>query len=173
MAILDLQLQWHWVWVLHMVISCNVMVLKREMCTREFRHWSTTAVRFMTASTIPLQLILVAQLCIYIPSPLMIDHLCIKEPDTPQICSQMPSLLPLNILLELWPPLLIFQISFLLMILILSMLWIKMIPKSAGWKEDTVVGNMAVKYSTKRQGSIAPHDLMKTRYFIIVMGLTG
>ena len=29
------------------------------------------------------------------------------------------------------------------------------------------------KYTTKRQGSIAPHDLIKTRNFIIVMVLPG
>ena len=36
--------------------------------------------------------------------------------------------------------------------------------------EDTAVGNMVKKDATKRQGSIAPHVLMKTRNFIIVRG---
>ena len=44
-----------------------------------------------------------------------------KEPTTPRICSQMPSLMPLKIMLELLLPVLILQIYFLLMIIILSM----------------------------------------------------
>ena len=49
------------------------MVLQRETRTRKYQHWSTTTGQFMTASMIHLQLIVVAQLCIYLPSPLMID----------------------------------------------------------------------------------------------------
>ena len=97
----------------------------------------------------------------------------IKETDIPQICSQLPYLLPLKILFVLWPPLLIRQIYLLLMILILSMLWRNMRLTVAEWKEDTVVRNMVEKYDTKRQGSIAPHALMKTRDYIIVVGFPG
>ena len=46
----------------------------------------------------------------------------IKELDISQICSQVPSLLPLKILLVLSPPLLVSQVNFVLLILILSML---------------------------------------------------
>ena len=49
------------------------MVLQRGTRTRKFQHWSTTTGKFMTASIIHLQLIVVAQICIYLPSPLMID----------------------------------------------------------------------------------------------------
>ena len=50
----------------------------------------------MTASVITLQINLLAQLCIHLPSSLMIDPVHIKEPDIPQICSQLPFLLPLK-----------------------------------------------------------------------------
>ena len=79
MAILDLQLPWHWVWVLHMGSSYAVMMLHREMWTRKIQHWSTTTGRFMTASIIPLQIIVVAQLFIYLSSPLMIDPPSLKR----------------------------------------------------------------------------------------------
>ena len=49
------------------------MVLQRETRTRKFQHWSKTTGHFMNASIIHLQLILVAQICIYLPSPLIID----------------------------------------------------------------------------------------------------
>ena len=49
------------------------------------------------------------------------------------------------------------------------MLWIKMSLIEAGWKENTVVGNMVEKDATKRQDFIVPHALMNKRDFIIVM----
>ena len=128
----DLQLQWHWVWLFKMGSSYTVMVLQRKMWKRKFQHWSTTSGQFMTDSIIPLQLILVAQLCIYLPTLLMIDPARIKEPNIPQICSHITSLLPLKITLVLWPPLLIIHISFLLMILILYVLWINMCLSTVG-----------------------------------------
>ena len=70
-----MQLQWHWVCVLHMGSSCTVMVFQREMWTEKFQHWGTTTGRFITDSIIPLQLIMAAQICIFLPSPLMIDPL--------------------------------------------------------------------------------------------------
>ena len=127
----------------------------------------------MTASILPLQMILVAQLWIYLPLSLMIDPSRIKEPDIPQICSQLLSLLPLKIILVIWPPLLVYQISYLLMILILSMLWRDISLTVSGWKEDTASGNTMKKHATKRQGSIAPRALIKTRNFIIVMCFPG
>ena len=45
--------------------------------------------------------------------------------------------------------------------------------RKVGFIEDTVVGNMVEKDVTKRQGYIAPHDIMKTRDFIVVMGFPG
>ena len=63
----------------------------------------------------------------------------------PQICSHLPSMLPMKTLLVPWPPLLIFQISFLTMILILSMFWGKMFLWKVDSTEDTVVWNMVKK----------------------------
>ena len=42
------------------------------MWTRKFQNWITTTVRFMNSSMIPLQLILLAQIFIYLPSQFMI-----------------------------------------------------------------------------------------------------
>ena len=167
------QCSWHWVWVLHMGTSYTVMVLQREMWKGIFKHWSTTIVRFMTASIIPLQMNLVAHIWIHIPLPLMIDHTRIKEPAIPHICSQIPSLLPLKIILLLWLPLLIIHIYFLLMILILSMSWRNICLYLVGLKEGTAVGNMIKKYATKKQGYIAPHALIRARNFMIVMVFPG
>ena len=64
------------------------MVLQRKTRTRKFQHWSTTTGQFITASIIHLQLIVVAQLCIYLPSPLMID------PPPPKRARYAPNLLP-------------------------------------------------------------------------------
>ena len=66
---------------------------------RKFQHWSTTTGGCMTAARIPLQLIVVAQLCIYLPSPSMIDHPKIRDTNNPHICSHMTSLLTLKNLL--------------------------------------------------------------------------
>ena len=60
MDILDLQLQWHWVWVLHMGISYTGMVLQREMWTGKRQRWITTTVWFMTDTIITLQMKLVS-----------------------------------------------------------------------------------------------------------------
>ena len=67
------------------------MVLQRETRTRKFQHWSTTTGQFMNASIIHLQLIVVAQLCIYLPSTLMIDPLPHKR------ARYAPNLLPVTI----------------------------------------------------------------------------
>ena len=99
------------------------MVLQRETRTRKFKRESTTTRQLMTASIIHLQLIVLAQLWIYLPSPLMIDPPRIREPNMPQICSQLPFMLPLKTLLVPWPPLLIFQISFLVMFRKISIFW--------------------------------------------------
>ena len=52
--------------------SYTSMVLQREIWTRKFQHWSTTIGQFMTASIIPLQIILVTHIWIYLSSPFMI-----------------------------------------------------------------------------------------------------
>ena len=93
------------------------------------------------------------QICIYLPLPLMIDPTCIKDPNITQIFSQLPSLLPLKIMLVLWPPLLI--------IIILSMLWRWMCLSLVGCTDDTAVGKTTEKGATKRQVSIAPHALIR------------
>ena len=62
-----------WIWVLPMGSFYTVMVLQRETRKRKFQHWSTTIGQFMTVSIIHLQLIVGAQICIYPPSPLMIN----------------------------------------------------------------------------------------------------
>ena len=122
----------------------TVMVLQRDMLTRKLQHWSTTTGRFITDSIILLQLILVAQICIYLPSPLMIDTPPrIRDPDMPQICYQLPSLLTLKTLLvHLDYPLRIRHISSLPTILILSVFWRKMCLWKVDSAEDTVVGNI-------------------------------
>ena len=122
--------------------SCSIMVLQREMWTRKFRHWSTTIGSFMNASIIPLHMVLLAHICIYLSSPLMIDPTRIKEPDIPHICSQLPFLLPLKTLLVLLPPLLIRHISFLLIILILSMSRRQMCLSKVGSTVDNYAENM-------------------------------
>ena len=77
------------------------MVLQREMWTGKVQHRSTTTGRFMTDLIITLHVNLVAQLLIYLPLPLMIDLVHIKEPAIPHIYSQMPSLLPLKMIFVL------------------------------------------------------------------------
>ena len=73
----------------------------------KFQLESTTTGRFMTDSIITLHLILVAHILIYFPLPLMIDPDRIKDPAIPQISFQLPSLLPLKILVVILPPLII------------------------------------------------------------------
>ena len=53
----------------------------------------------MNAPMIPLYMILVSHICIYLPSPFIIDLSRIKDPDTPQLRYQLPYMLPLKILL--------------------------------------------------------------------------
>ena len=163
MAFLYLQLLWHWVGLLQMGSSYTVIVMQREMRTINFQGWGTKTGWLMTASIIPLHLILADQIYIYLPSPLMIDPASRKDPDTPLNCSQLPSLLRMKIMLVIWPPLLIFHISFLLLILILSMLLGKMCLSKLGSTEDISVGNMFKKDAKKRQGYISPHALIRKR----------
>ena len=54
---LDLQLQWHLLWVLHMESSYSIMVFQMKIWIRKFQRESTTTGQFMTAPTIPLQMI--------------------------------------------------------------------------------------------------------------------
>ena len=126
MDILDLELQWNWVWVLYMGSSYTVIVLQREMRTSKFQHWSTTTGRFMAASRIPLQLILVDHIFIYFSPPLMIDPIYIKYPNISLIFFQSPSMLPQKIMLVILVPHLIHQISLLLITLILSIILLNM-----------------------------------------------
>ena len=149
------------------------MVFQRKMWTGKFQHWSTTTGRFITDSIIPLQITLVAHLWIYLPIPFMIDPARIKDTNISQICSNLTSLLPRKIILVIWTPIMIFHISFLLMILILSIYWRKICLSKAGSTEDTAVGKIVQKDATKGKGSIAPHALIIARNFIFVMGFSG
>ena len=122
MAILDLQLKWHWVWVLNMGSSYYIRAFHSIERTRITQQKITTAKRFMTNSIIPLQIILVSKIWIYLPSPLMIDPDRIKEHAIPLIWYQLPSLLPLQILLLLWLPLMIWRNSLCYLLMILNLL---------------------------------------------------
>ena len=62
MAILYLQLQWNWVWVLHMGSSYYVMTFQMEVWKRNFQQESTTEGRCMNASIITFRVILVAHI---------------------------------------------------------------------------------------------------------------
>ena len=97
MDILDLQLQYHWVWVLQMSRSYSVMAFNREVWTRKFQREGATTGRFMTTYIIPFQIIVVANILIYLPLPLKIYPTHIKEHGISQICFQLPYLLPLKI----------------------------------------------------------------------------
>ena len=92
----------------------------------------------------------------------------ITEHDIPQIWSQITYLLPQETLLLMWPPLFINQISFLLKILIHSMLWRIVYFSKVGWTEDTAVVNMVKEDATKIQGYISPHDLIRTRNLLFL-----
>ena len=101
----------------------------------------------------------------------MIDPVRIKEPVKSHICFHMPSILPLETLLLIWPPLMILHkyFSYLLMILTLPMPLRNMIIIVTVRKEDNALGNMTKK-SYKNMIFIAPHALIKTRNFINIMG---
>ena len=92
----------------------------------------------------------------------------IREPVMPQICSQIPFLLPLKTLLVTLPPLLILQVSFLMVVIKLSMFWRKVCLWTVLSTDDTAVGNIVKFDATKRQGSVAPHAQVKKRNFITV-----
>ena len=49
MAILDLQIQWHWVWGLNMQSSYYVMVFHIKADTIPFQRYNKTTGQFMTA----------------------------------------------------------------------------------------------------------------------------
>ena len=126
----------------------------------------------MNASMISFQKIVAAHIWIYLPLPFIIDPSHTKEPAIPQICFQLPFMLPQKILLVLWPPLLIIHNSFsyLLIILTLTMPWRKMYLTVSVWKEDTdLVKNYDKRYC-KKWAYTDPHALIKTRKVITVMG---
>ena len=173
MYILDLQLQWSWVWVLQMGSSCTVMILQREMWTRNYQHCSTTTGIFITASIIPLQMILVSQLCIYLPSPLMIDPPLHKRsqytPDMLLAAIYFPSE---NYLSNLTTP---SDSPDILPTYDTNTLHVmkKYEPYRGRDKIWYCCRKHGQKYATKRQGSVAPHAMMKTRDFIIFMWFPG
>ena len=76
-----------------------------------------------------------------------------------------------EILLVIWPPLLISHYSFyyLLIIITLPIQWIKKRLTVSRCKEGTSVGNMMKKDDTKIPSSIDPRSLIKTKKFITVM----
>ena len=88
-------------------------------------------------------------------------------PDTISVASK--------ILLLLWLPLLIHPkyLSYLLMILTIFTPLIRTRLTVAGWKEDTDLGKVMKKYSTKRRGFITPRALIKTRDSITVVFFPG
>ena len=100
-------------------------------------------------------------------------------PNPHKISQYTPDLLPAAIYVSSinsvsnLPPHLIRHISFLLMILILSMLWITMCIYLVDYTKVTEIGIIVKKDAMKIQGSIAPHPLIITRSFIIVMGFQG
>ena len=136
MDILDLKLQWHWAWVLQMGSSYCVIEFQRELWTRNFQQYSTTTERSITDSIIPFRVILVYQLWIYLPLPLMIDTDCIKEPVLPHIWFQIQYMLPLKTMLLIWLPFLICHNSFyyLMMILKLTIQWRNVSLTMSVWK---------------------------------------
>ena len=71
-----------------MGISYYVMEFRREVWTRKFQRESITPGRFMMASIIPYQLIVLSHILIHPILPLVIDPACIKYPNIP------PDLLP-------------------------------------------------------------------------------
>ena len=97
----------------------------------------------MTTSIIPFRLILVSQLWINLPLPLMVDPACIKEPATPQIWFQLPFLLPLKNLLVLWPPLLILHNPFSYLLMILT-------PHHAIKKYEPYRGRVKIGYCSRK-----------------------
>ena len=149
------------------------MVLQRDMWTIKFQHWSTTTGRFINASIKPLHIILVSQICIYFPLPLMIYPTIIKEPAIPQICSQLPSLLPQKTLLVIWsslsdsPDLLPSDYPNTLHVIKKGGPFQFMVQR---WYYCSKHGQ---KDATKIQGSIAPHALKITRNFIIIINFPG
>ena len=107
----------------------------------------------------------------YLP-PINIDD----RPPPHKRARYAPNLLPDTIyvasenLLVPWLPLLICQISFLLMVKTMSMFWRKVCLWTVVSTEDTSVGYMVEFDATKRQGSIGPHAQTKTIHFITVRG---
>ena len=138
---------------------------------KTFQPNSTMRGRFLPASITPLQLIVFAHLWIYLPSPLMIEPNRIKWHDIPPVCPQLTSLFSLKIMSVLLTLLIIQHnfFSYLVMILTLTMQYLKMILTVSGWEEVIAIGEKMKQYATKIQGCIALCALIKKINFIIVM----
>ena len=124
----------------------------------------------MNASIITLQMNLLAQLCIYLPSPLMIDPVHMKEPDIPQICSHLPSLLPLkNCVSNLTNP---YDYPYILPSNDRNTLHVmkKYVPSQGSVQRGFCCRKHGKKDTTKIQSSIDQHALIRTKHFNIVVG---
>ena len=127
----------------------------------------------MTDSMISLHMNLIYRICIYLPSYFMIYPARIKDPNIPQICSHMTSLLPLKKYVS----------TFTTPSDLTDILpsddpnTIHIMKKYVNLFGRVHRGYCCMKHdkkdATKRQGSIAPHALIITRNFIIVMGFPG
>ena len=149
------------------------MVFCSKVSTRLFQWENLTIWLFINISIIPFQLILLPQLWISLPFPLMIVPVPKNDPGIPLIRFQLPFLLPLETMLVHWSPLPIPH-NFLNQIMMIMTLtipsWVTTL-YMAGQKEDTAPGFMVEKYATKNLGSIAPH-IKLTRELITVMDLS-
>ena len=144
------------------------------MWTRKFQQESTTTGNFMTASIIPFQMILVAQIWIYLPLPLMIDHPHKRPRYTPDMLPATISVASEKYFNTLTTP----SDSTRLLILPYDN------PNSPHVtnKYKTYRGRVKIwhcsgkhdeKYATKIWDCIAPRSLIKTGKFITVMGFPG
>ena len=91
----------------------------------------------------------------------------IREPDMPQICSQLLFMLPLKTMLVPWSPLLILHISFLLMVLKIYMFWRKICLWKVEYTKDTAVGNKAEKMLQKDKFLLLP--MLRWRQEILLL----
>ena len=107
MTIIDLQLQWIWLWGLQMGSSYYVMQFHRKSSKIPFKREITTIEKFMTDSMIHFQLIVVAQIWISLAFPLLIVPDETRYPSIPFIRSDLTFMLHMDTMLVHWPPLLI------------------------------------------------------------------
>ena len=146
----------------------------REVWKIKFQQESATTGNFITDSMIPFQMIVVAQLWIHLPLPLLIDPTRIKYPTIPLICLHLPFMLPLkNILVNLTTP------SYSPQLLLLTS--DDPNPCHSTNKDKPYHGMVKILYCSrkhdekhaKKQGLIDPSPPINTGNFITVMIFTG